>query len=137
VIETNDPAQYRLTERRIAQLTMLLGVLTAVGGCFLFSLRVGAGVLTGSVLAWLNFRWLAGALDGLVRVSSAQPGTTEARLPLGSIFLLFVRYALIAAVVYVIFFIFKVPVLSMLVGLCALGAATIGASLYEILRPTR
>jgi hypothetical protein len=135
-METNDPAQHRLTERRIAQLTLFLGALTAAGGWFLFSFRVGAGVLTGSVLAWLNFRWLEGALDGLVRVSTALPGTTEARLPVGSIFLLFARYALLAAVVYVIFFIFKVPVLSMLVGFCALGAATIGASLYEVLRPT-
>jgi hypothetical protein len=34
--------------------------------------------------------------------------------------------------VYVIFVFFRIPVLSMLVGLCALGAATIGASLYEV-----
>jgi hypothetical protein len=133
-METNDPAQYRQTERSIAQLTLVLGAVAAAVGCFLFSIRVGAGVLTGSALAWLNFRWLEGALDSLVRVSTAQPGTMEARVPLGSVFLLFARYALITAAVYVTFFVFRVPVLSMLVGLCSLGAATIAASLYEILR---
>ena len=45
------------------------------------------------------------------------------------------RYALIALCVYVIFEYLKVPLVSMLAGLCALGAATLAASLYEILHP--
>jgi len=43
---------------------------------------------------------------------------------------------LIALSVYVIFKFLKVPLLSMVLGLCALGAATIAASVYEILRPS-
>jgi hypothetical protein len=39
---------------------------------------------------------------------------------------------LIAVCVCVIFIFLRVPILSMLVGLCALGAATIAASLYEV-----
>jgi len=42
---------------------------------------------------------------------------------------------LIAFAVYVIFVFLRIPILSMIVGLCALGAATIAASVYEILRP--
>jgi hypothetical protein len=34
--------------------------------------------------------------------------------------------------VYVIFIFLGIPILSMLVGLCALGVATMGASLYEV-----
>jgi hypothetical protein len=45
------------------------------------------------------------------------------------------RYGLIAICVYVIFEYLKVPLASMVVGLCALGAATIATSVYEILRP--
>jgi hypothetical protein len=134
-METVESVLYQLTERRIAQLTLVVGTVAAAGACLLFSMRIGAGVLAGSVLAWLNFRWLAEALDVLVQVSTATEETTKGRVPLGSIFRLIGRYALIAIIVYVIFWLFKVPVLSMLVGLCALGAATIGASLYEILRP--
>jgi small-conductance mechanosensitive channel len=132
---TLSAAQYQLTERRIAQLTLILGAVASAGACWLFSVRVGAGILVGAVLAWLNFRWLEGAMDGLVRASTARADSAEARLPLGSVFLLIARYALIAGAVYVICSVFKVPILSMLVGLCALGAATISASLYEILSP--
>ncbi len=135
-METLSPAQYRLTERRIAQLTLAMGAAASVGAYLLFSPRVGMGVLIGTVLAWLSFRWLERALDALVCVSTARAESPGARLLLGSIFRLFGRYVLIAAVVYVSFTLFNIPVLSMLVGLCVLGVATIGASLYEILRPS-
>ena len=45
------------------------------------------------------------------------------------------RYGLIALAVYVIFKYLNVPVLSMVLGLCALGAATIVVSVHSILRP--
>jgi small-conductance mechanosensitive channel len=133
-METVDPGPYHLAEQRIAQLTLVLGALASAGACLLFSIRVGAGVLIGAFLAWLNFRWLKNGLDSVVRVSTAQAGSAKARLPVGSLVGLFGRYCLIAASVCAIFIFFKIPVLSMLVGLCALGAATIVASLYEIFR---
>jgi CHASE2 domain-containing sensor protein len=47
------------------------------------------------------------------------------------------RYSLIALIVYVIFVYLHIPLVSMLVGLCALGAAAIAASVYEIFRPVK
>lgn len=135
-METVETAQYRLTERRIAQLTLLLGAGAGVAGWGLYSLRAGAGVLVGAALAWVNFRWLAGALDGLVDASATTGDPAKAQVPMGSILRLAGRYVLIAAAVYVIFTVFNIPVLSMLVGLCALGAATMAASLGEVLRPS-
>jgi small-conductance mechanosensitive channel len=135
-METVETPQYQLTERRIAQLTLLLGAAAAVAGWALYSLRVGAGVLVGAALAWVNFRWLAGALDGLVDASAATGDPAKAQVPLSSIFKMGGRYVLIAAAVYVIFSVFHIPVVSMLVGLCALGAATMVASLGEIVRWT-
>jgi hypothetical protein len=129
-----DAALYALTERRIARLTLVLGVIASIGACFLFTIRVGAGVLIGALLAWVNFRWLKSALDAVARASTAQAEPPKARVPLGSLFGLIGRYFLIAVSVYVIFISFGIPILSMLVGLCALGAATIGASLYEVIR---
>ena len=134
-MQTVDPAQYQITEGRIAKLTLILGAVASVCACLLFSFRVGAGVWIGAMLAWLNFRWLEGALDSLVKVSVGRADSVEARLPAGAFFRLFGRYALIAAVVYVTFSLFKISVLSILVGLCALGLASISASLYEILSP--
>jgi small-conductance mechanosensitive channel len=131
-MEMVDVAPYVLTERRIARLTLLLGALTAVVACFLFSIRVGAGVLIGALLAWINFRWLKSALDTVAHAATAQSEPSKARVPLGSAFGLIGRYLLLAVSVYVIFIFLGIPILSMLVGLCALGAATIGASLYEV-----
>lgn len=134
-METPDPTQYQITERRILKLTLILGAVASVCACFLFSFRIGAGVWIGAMLAWLNFRWLEGALDTLVQVSVGRAGSVEAPLPAGAFFRLFGRYALIAVVVYVTFSVFKISVLSTLVGLCALGLATVSASLYEVLAP--
>jgi len=131
-METVDIAPYAVTERRIARLTLLLGGIACAGAYFLFSIRVGAGVLIGALLAWINFRWLKIALDTVTRAATAHAEPSKTRVPIGSLFGLIGRYFLIAVSVYVIFVFFGIPILSMLVGLCALGAATIGASLYEV-----
>jgi len=131
-VETVDVAPYALTERRIARLTLVLGGIASVGACFLISIRVGAGILVGTLLAWINFRWLKSALDTVTRAATAQAEFSKVRVPIGSLFGLIGRYFLIAVTVYAIFIFLRIPILSMLVGLCALGAATIGASLYEV-----
>lgn len=74
-------------------------------------------------------------MDGVTRASTAQVGSPQARVPVGSYVGLFARYALIAGVVYVIFSRLRISVLSMLVGLCALGAAAILATVWEVLSP--
>jgi hypothetical protein len=67
--------------------------------------------------------------------STAQAGEEKPAVPLLSYFGMLFRYGLIALAVYVIFEYLRVPLVSMVVGLCALGAATVVASVYEILRP--
>jgi small-conductance mechanosensitive channel len=134
-METADGAQYELTERRIAWLTLVVGALAAVGASFLFTIRTGAGVLIGAVLAWINFRWLEHALNAVTRASIAQEGSPQARVPVFSYLGMIARYALIAGVVYVIFSRLQIPILSMLVGLCALGVAAMSATVWEVVRP--
>src|ERR1700674_1210199 len=129
---TGDVSPYAPAERRIARLTLVLGGIASVGACFLFSLRVGAGILIGALLAWINFRWLKSALDTVTRAATAQAEFSKVRVPIGSLFGLIGRYFLIAVSVYVIFIFFAIPILSMLVGLCALGVSTIWASLCEV-----
>jgi hypothetical protein len=123
------------TESRISVLTLFIGGLAALLVAVLRDRRWGAGLAIGAALAWLNFRWLRRGLDALLTASTAQAGREKAMVPLGSYFAVAFRYGLIAFAVYVIFEYLKVPVLSMVVGLCALGAATIAASVYEILHP--
>jgi ATP synthase I chain len=124
------------TERRISWLTLVLGGAAAILVAILRRSAWAEGLAIGTALAWLNFRWLKRGLDALVEVSTAQEGFAKPRIPVGTWFRLMFRYGLIAFCVYVIFEVLKVPLASMVVGLCALGAATITASVYEILRPT-
>jgi hypothetical protein len=129
-------AGFARTEQRIAWLTLVLGGATAIMVAILRHPAWAEGLAIGTVLAWLNFRWLKRGLDALVAVSTAQEGFAKPQIPVGTWFRLMFRYGLIAFCVYVIFEVLKVPLASMVVGLCALGAATITASVYEILRPT-
>ena len=129
-------AAFARTEQRIAWLTLVLGGATAILVAILRHPAWAEGLAIGAVLAWLNFRWLKRGLDALVAAATAQEGFTKPLVPVGTWFRLMFRYGLIGFCVYVIFEVLKVPIASMVVGLCALGAATITASVYEILRPT-
>jgi hypothetical protein len=125
----------RRTEERIGWLTIAFGAAGALSATLAASWRWGAGVLVGAALAWLNFRWLQSGLDALKHVSVEQAGEAKARVPVWTWIKFAGRYALIVLCVYVIFVGFRVPIVSMLAGLCALGAAAMAASLYEVARP--
>jgi len=129
-------ALYRQSESRISILTLLLGGIAALPVAYFHGWRWGAGIFIGALLAWFNFRWLKQGLDALTEASTAQANQKIARVPLVTYFKAFFRYGLIALAVYVIFRYLNVPVLSMVLGLCALGAATIVVSVYIILRPS-
>jgi len=130
-----DSSLAAVTERRISWLTLLIGSVAALLVALLRDRLWGAGLGIGAALAWLNFRWLRRGLDGMVLASTAQVGKEKPVMPLLSYFGMLFRYGLIAFAVYVIFKYLRVPLASMVVGMCALGAATIAASVYEILRP--
>ncbi len=133
--QSTAPSVGERTVRRIAYLIPSFGISAGLLAGLLHHWDWGAGLVLGSGLAWLNFRWLRRGLDGLVTASIAQSGAEKPRVPLITYALMILRYGLIALTVYVIFEALKVPLLSMVLGLCALGAATIAASVYEILRP--
>lgn len=125
----------RATERRIAWLTLLLGLTSAAIVALVGHARWGAGLVMGTLFAWMNYRWLRRGVNTFVLASMAQAGSEKPRVPAGTYFLMLFRYGLIGLAVYVIFEYLKVPLLSMLVGLFALAAAAIGASVYEIFNP--
>ena len=128
-------APYLQSEKRIARLTLILGALAAIPVAWFCSPSWGAGIFVGSILAWFNFRWLRQGLDALTTAATAQANRRNPRVPIVTYFKALFRYGLIALAVYVIFKYLNVPVLSMILGLCALGAATMAVSVYEILHP--
>ena len=130
-----DISSFPESERRISWLTLVLGALAALPVAYFAEWRWGAGIFIGAILAWFNFRWLRQGLGALADAAKAQTSQQEVRVPIGTYFRALFRYGLIALAVYVIFEYLHVPLLSMVVGLCALGAATMAVSVHEILHP--
>jgi small-conductance mechanosensitive channel len=123
------------TERRIAWLTLVIGAVAAGVTGISYRWIWAAGLLIGSVLAWFNFRWLRRGMDALVAASTAQADAAQSRVLVGTYFRALFRYGLIAITVYVIFRALGIPIVSMVLGLLALGAAAIVASVYEVWHP--
>jgi ATP synthase I chain len=120
------------TEVRISRLTLVFGALAVIAAAASGHRSWASGLAVGGVLGWLNFRWLGRGLDALVIASSAQHGQEKPQVPWWTSLLALLRYALIALTVYVIFIYRNIPLASMIVGLCALAAAVIVATVWEI-----
>jgi hypothetical protein len=131
-LETRENERAINLSRHIAGLTLLLGFLAALLVSIAKSPRWGLGIAVGTSLAWLNFRWLDQALAALVTVSTAQAGAPQARVPATVYWKFAGRYVLMGLAIYVTVHYFAVPVLTVILGLLALGAAAIVASLYEV-----
>lgn len=128
------PRFYHL-EEIIARTTLVIGFAAAIPVGFLHGWVWAAGIGVGTVLAWLNFRWLRQGTDALRVAMTSLPVPPKGRVPIGIYFKAVFRYGLIGLAIYVIFKYLKVPILSMIAGLFALGAAALVASTYEVLRP--
>jgi hypothetical protein len=131
---TIDDSAYRRSEAYISHLTLLLGALAALPVAYFYGWHWGTGIFIGAALAWLNFRWLKQGVDALAITSTAQAEQKKAIVPISTYFKALFRYGLIALAVYVTFKYLNVPILSMVLGLCALGAATLLVSLHSIFR---
>jgi hypothetical protein len=125
------------TETRIAWLTLIFGAVSVLVAAVQGNRVWASGLAVGALLGWLNFRWLGKGLDALVAASTAQQGSEKPLVPWWNYVLALFRYALIGLTVYVIFIYRNIPLASMMVGLCALAAAAIVASVWEILAPER
>jgi hypothetical protein len=123
------------TEVRISWLTIGFGAIAVVAAAAWGHRTWASGLAVGTVLAWLNFRWLGRTLDALVLASTAQHRQEKPLVPWWTYVLTLFRYALIGLAVYVIFVYRNIPIASMIVGLCTLAAAAIVASVWEILAP--
>jgi hypothetical protein len=121
------------TEGRIGWLTLIIGAAAVTAAAVTGHRTWASGLAVGAVLAWLNFRWLGRGLDALVVASTAQQGYEKPQVPWWTYVLALFRYALIGLTVYVIFVYRNIPLASMVVGLCAVAAAAIVASVWELL----
>jgi hypothetical protein len=126
------PDSHKRFSRRVGWLTLGMGVAASIATAALVSWRFGAGFAVGTVLGWLNFRWLDGGVGAIVSAGLAQQGWPQPQVPRRVYYAFAGRYALIGAVAYVIVTFLHFPVLSVLGGLLCLGAAVVVESLYEV-----
>ena len=120
------------TELRIGWLTIVFGAVASAVAALLGNRAWASGLVIGTILSWLSFRWLGRGLDALVVASIAQHGSEKPMVPWWNYVLAVFRYALIGLTVYVIFEYRNIPLASMILGLCALAPAAIAASVWEI-----
>lgn len=125
------------TVRRVAYLTLFFGIIAGLVAAFLHRWDWSGGLVLGSGLGWLNFRWLRRGVEALTSAASSQPGSEKRRGSAATYLAALLRYALIGLSVYVIFKYLHVPLVSIVLGLCALAAAIIAASVWEILQADR
>jgi hypothetical protein len=94
-------------------------------------------VAVGTLLTWLNFRWLKQGVNALVGLSTAQAGSDHPRVPTTVYLKFFGRYALLLLVVYVILLRSLLPLAAVLGGLFAVVAAVMIVVLFELIRGKR
>jgi hypothetical protein len=95
---------------------------------------MGAGVAIGTFLAWLNYRWLKVGVDALVVSATGGDGPSSTSVPASTYLKFAGRYLLIALAVCASVSVLKIPLLGMIYGLLALGAAAIVEGIYEVVR---
>jgi len=124
-------------ERRVEVATLVIGGVAAAITAGMHSLTACAGLALGTLLAWVNFRWLEQAGSALARVAKAQQGAERPVIPQITWLKFFARYALMALALYVTVTRSPIPPVSVVCGLLALGAAAIAVGLYEVLVEAR
>ena len=123
------------TVRRIAWLTPMIGFTVACGvGIFARRWEWAAGLAIGTALAWLNFRLLRRGVEAFVAAATLRDDE-QSRKPVPTYLGAMFRYGLIGLSVYAIFRYLHVPLASLVAGLCALGAATMAASVWALVNP--
>jgi len=119
---------------RLGWLTLGVGLAAALVVMICGLARMGAGVAIGALLAWLNYRWLKAGVDALVASATGGDGPSRARVPASTYLKFAGRYLLIGLGVYASVSLLKIPLVGVICGLLALGAAAFFEGIYEVIR---
>jgi len=128
---------YRAAERRIEQLTLVLGVAAALVVAVRYGWRAASGLAVGAALAWVNYRWLKQAVVVVARLSAGQAEASKIRIPKRIYAKFFGRFALLLVAAYAILSRSWLPAAAILAGLFTLVAAVLVELIYELLRGGR
>jgi hypothetical protein len=102
-----------------------LAVIAAVGTAILLAWRGwkwGAGFFVGSLISWVNYRWLRGVVESLGGKRQARHRTV----------VLAFRYLILGAAAYVILRFTSISLPAVLAGVFVLTAAVFAEAIFEI-----
>jgi hypothetical protein len=124
----------RATLRRIEWMIGIAGSVCALAAIWPLGLEVAAGMLVGTALGWINFRWLAASVnaigDRIVKAKSQERGATVVARGVG-------RIVLIALVAYGIFAYSVRGLMGFLAGLAMPVIAMMCEAVYEFVASSR
>jgi hypothetical protein len=121
------------TLRRVEWLTLTLGGFGTALAAWRWGWRGALGVALGTVLSWINFRWLKGGVHAFGKTATEQTGPEAAHVPKGALVKFIGRFALLLVAVYVILTRSWVPPIAFFAGLFASAAGVVVALVYELL----
>lgn len=135
---------YAAAERRIERLTWVIGIAVAVYSQMRYGWIESVGVLAGTLIAWLNFRWLKQGIGAAVETIASQTSTLGApseraeseqagKIPKRVYAKLLGRYALLLLGVYVILSSHFIPGVALLAGLFSVVGAVMVELAYQVL----
>jgi hypothetical protein len=91
-ITPQEMAVYHSTLRRVERWIGMAGVLCAVAVVWPLGWAVAVGVLLGTILGWINFRWLSATVhqigERIVKAKSQERGVTVVVRGVGRVFLI-------------------------------------------------
>ena len=120
------------TLRRVEWLTLALGGLGAIWAAWRWGWRGALGLIVGTALSWLNFRWLKGGVQAFGKAATEQAGSSAARVPVSAYVKFIGRFGLLLVVVYVILTRSWVPPIPLFAGLFASAAGVVVALVWEL-----
>lgn len=130
-------SDFAAIERRLEYFLVGAGAAMSAGAAVGWGLRAGVGAAAGTLVCWLNFRWLRQGAAALVRLGLAQAGVEQVRVPktvhakfLGrAILLLLAAYAMLVWL--------HLPAIAVLCGLVAVVPAILLEVGYELVHGHR
>ncbi len=130
----HEMASYQLTLRRVERIIGIAGVACALAVAWPLGWPMAAGVLVGTTLGWINFRWLAASVNAIgeriVRAKSRERGAAVVARGVGRIFL-------IAIVAYGMFVFSVQGLVGFLAGLAMPVLGLMCEAAYEIVASNR
>jgi hypothetical protein len=125
-------SDYAAIERRLEYFLVGAGAAMAAVAAVGWGARAGVGAAAGTVVCWLNFRWLRQGAAALVRLGLAQAGIEQVHVPKTVHAKFLGRAVLLLLAAYAMLVWLHLPAIAVLCGLVAVVPAILLELGYEL-----